>query len=181
MASVLYVPTPEQEREQLRELVIALVLRADGETTLRMSDMIKVKPGLQLERIMSGSGSHIMLRVVDPNAPVEGGTYWVRVLGGEGEPSPWEPAQFDAGTFLLPGDSHRFQPNELEIGARIPEPPEPPKEGPFAWDPPDGYRKLTAGIRCRCMRLWRGRDGSHWCCRGNETASKTASRVDERA
>ena len=29
--------------------------------------------------------------------------------------------------------------------------------------PPEGYRKLPAGARCRCIRLWF--DGTdHWCC-----------------
>lgn len=30
---------------------------------------------------------------------------------------------------------------------------------------PSGYKKLPSGVRCRCIRLWRDPDGSHWCCK----------------
>lgn len=29
---------------------------------------------------------------------------------------------------------------------------------------PDGYEKLPKSVRCRCVKLWRAPDGSHWCC-----------------
>lgn len=31
--------------------------------------------------------------------------------------------------------------------------------------PPDGYTKLPAGVRCRCVFLWSNPEaGEHWCC-----------------
>lgn len=32
-------------------------------------------------------------------------------------------------------------------------------------NPPEGFRRLPAGVRCRCIRLWRGASGDHYCCR----------------
>ncbi len=32
-------------------------------------------------------------------------------------------------------------------------------------NPPEGFRRLPPGIRCRCIRLWRGASGDHYCCR----------------
>lgn len=30
--------------------------------------------------------------------------------------------------------------------------------------PPYNYTKLPAGIKCRCLHLWKEVDGSYWCC-----------------
>lgn len=30
--------------------------------------------------------------------------------------------------------------------------------------PPEQYRQLPKGVRCRCLKLWREADGSYWCC-----------------
>lgn len=32
-------------------------------------------------------------------------------------------------------------------------------------DVPAGYRALPDGVRCRCIKLWRGASGQHYCCR----------------
>lgn len=32
-------------------------------------------------------------------------------------------------------------------------------------NPPEGFRRLPAGVRCRCIRMWRGASGNHYCCR----------------
>lgn len=29
---------------------------------------------------------------------------------------------------------------------------------------PEGYSKLPAGAVCKCFKMWRETDGSHWCC-----------------
>lgn len=30
--------------------------------------------------------------------------------------------------------------------------------------PPEGYKLLPKGVRCRCLRLWREADQTYWCC-----------------
>lgn len=30
--------------------------------------------------------------------------------------------------------------------------------------PPEHYKQLPKGVRCRCLKLWREADGSYWCC-----------------
>lgn len=29
---------------------------------------------------------------------------------------------------------------------------------------PVGYSKLPDGVVCKCFKMWREADGSHWCC-----------------
>lgn len=29
---------------------------------------------------------------------------------------------------------------------------------------PAGYSKLPDGVVCKCFKMWRATDGSHWCC-----------------
>lgn len=29
---------------------------------------------------------------------------------------------------------------------------------------PNGYSRLPNGVVCKCFKVWRETDGSHWCC-----------------
>lgn len=44
--------------------------------------------------------------------------------------------------------------------------------------PPEGYKKLPLGVRCRCVRLWRDPDSAdHWCC--IETQKKIPAHTEQ--
>lgn len=118
MASVLDAPTPEQERDRYLSYVRALVMRAGGEVALTLSDFTAANPGLQLQILQRGDSPELTLRMVDPNAPVEGGTYWVRL----GPRASWRAALFSDGCFILP-QGGKFFAHRVEIAGRIPEPP----------------------------------------------------------
>lgn len=40
---------------------------------------------------------------------------------------------------------------------------------------PAGYSKLPAGVVCKCFKMWRATDGSHWCCLPSTVSSTDKS------
>jgi hypothetical protein len=116
---------------------------------------------LRIERRAGGIGI-LDIRLVDPDAPVEGGYYWVRSLV---DTDPWEPAEFGPNGWFLPG-AGEWRAQVAEIGPRIEPPaePAPSSESNAADDPYAGRRRLQDGVTCRCPNGYIAPDSSFWCC-----------------
>jgi hypothetical protein len=42
---------------------------------------------------------------------------------------------------------------------------------------PDGYSKLPVGAVCKCPKMWRDKNGGHWCCLPSPASPQPAPRI----
>lgn len=168
MASIADVPTAESTEHakrmgEMRDTIALIVEKAGGEVCISALDYARYGASRPRDRLMFRmDGITAIYSVAPADVHIDGISYWVKVEGKSLGTDAWIPATRLHGKWWLVGMSDSVTPTE--IGNRIarpddPDDPDPPK------GPPEGYRKLAAGVRCRCVRLWADLEGNHYCCR----------------